>query len=248
MDKFNIDIPDDLEIKNQINLILDKGIGTRESFYSYLKKMYRDIGFTNLFHDKAEIIFIGILLVSLLIYGVFAIKNDYMITKERIYTSIFIASPLYYLMTNIFSFINLKENNTFEIEMVCKYNLYQLSALRMLIFSIISIILSSIFILGLHNKINTFRGMMISLSSIFLFASLLLYSIVKMKSKIVKFIVVGGWLICNGALLKLSANQYFEFLQTIPIVVYVLVIGVSVCFYMKNIRILSNYNRVGAIT
>ena len=132
--------------------------------------------------------------------------------------------------------------------MVCKYNLYQLSALRMLIFSIISIILSSMFILSLHNKINIFRGMMISLSSIFLFASLLLYLIVKMKSKIVKFIVVGGWLICNGALLKLSANQYFEFLQTIPIVVYVLVIGVSVCFYMNNIRILSNYNRVGAIT
>ena len=62
MDKFDIDMPDDLEIKKQVNLILDKGLENKKSFYLYMKEMYKNIGFKNLFHDKAELIFIGVLL------------------------------------------------------------------------------------------------------------------------------------------------------------------------------------------
>lgn len=125
MDKFDIDMPDDLEIQSQISLILDKGLKKEEHFYSYIKNMYKKIGFRNLFHDKAELIFIGVLLLSILLFGILGIKRSSMISKERIYIFIFIISPLYYLITNIFSFMNMKENNTYEIEMVCKYNLYQ---------------------------------------------------------------------------------------------------------------------------
>lgn len=244
MDKFNIDMPDDLEIKNQINLILDKGLEKEEHFYSYIKNMYKQIGFKNLFHDKAELIFIGVLLLSILLLGILGIKRNTMMSKEIIYTFIFIISPLYYLITNIFSFMNMKENNTYEIEMVCKYNLYQVSALRMLVFSVISIFLSVIFILGLYNKIDILRGIMISITSIFLFSSLLLYSMVKLKSKIGRYLVIGFWIIGNLILLRLSFNQYFEFLQTMPMVVYVLVAVTSLFIYMKNIQILSNYKKV----
>lgn len=167
-----------------------------------------------------------------------------MISKERIYIFVFIISPLYYLITNIFSFMNMKENNTYEIEMVCKYNLYQVSALRMLVFSVISIFLSVIFILGLYNKINILRGIMISITSIFLFSSLLLYSMVKLKSEIGRYLIIGFWITGNLTLLRLSANQYFEFLQTMPMVVYVLVAVTSLFIYMKNIQILSNYKKV----
>ena len=244
MDKFDIDMPDDLEIQNQINLILDKGLKKEEHFYSYIKNMYKKIGFRNLFHDKAELIFIGVLLLSILLFGILGIKRSSMISKERIYIFIFIISPLYYLITNIFSFMNMKENNTYEIEMVCKYNLYQVSALRMLVFSVISIFLSVIFILGLYNKIDILRGIMISITSIFLFSSLLLYSMVKLKSEIGRYLVIGFWIIGNLILLRLSFNQYFEFLQTMPMVVYVLVSVTSLFIYMKNIQILSNYKKL----
>lgn len=244
MGKFDIDMPDDLEIKNQINLILDKGLEKEEHFCSYIKNMYKQIGFRNLFHDKAELIFIGVLLLSILLLGILGIKRNSMISKERIYIFVFIISPLYYLITNIFSFMNMKENNTYEIEMVCKYNLYQVSALRMLVFSVISIFLSVIFILGLYNKINILRGIMISITSIFLFSSLLLYSMVKLKSEIGRYLIIGFWITGNLTLLRLSANQYFEFLQTMPMVVYVLVAVTSLFIYMKNIQILSNYKKV----
>lgn len=244
MGKFDIDMPDDLEIKNQISLILDKGLEKEENFYSYIKNMYKKIGFKNLFHDKAELIFIGVLLLSILLLGILGIKRNSMISKEKVYTFIFIISPLYYLITNIFSFMNMKENNTYEIEMVCKYNLYQISALRMLVFSVISIFLSAIFILGLYSKINILRGIMISLTSIFLFSSLLLYSMVKLKSEIGRYLIIGFWIIGNLILLRLSSNQYFEFLQTMPMIVYVFVAVTALLIYMKNIQKLSNYKKV----
>ena len=85
---------------------------------------------------------------------------------------------------------------------------------------------------------------MISITSIFLFSSLLLYSMVKLKSEIGRYLVIGFWIIGNLILLRLSFNQYFEFLQTIPMIVYVLVAITSLFIYMKNIQILSNYKKV----
>ena len=125
MDRFNIDIPNDFEIKNEINFILDSGLENKVSFYSYIKDMYQKIGFKNLFHDVSELVFVGVLVISILAFStILGVRNQF-ITKEKIYTFIFVISPLFYLSTNLFSFINMKENNTYETEMVCKYNLYQ---------------------------------------------------------------------------------------------------------------------------
>lgn len=244
MEKFNIDMPNDLEIKKQVNLILDKGLENKKSFYLYMKEMYKNIGFKNLFHDSSELIFIGVLFISIVVSRIISIRSDYMISKEKIYMLIFIISPLYYLLTNVFSLINVNENNTYDIEMICKYNLYQVAALRMLVFSVISILSSMVFVLGLYNQINLLRGIMISITSIFLFSALFLYSITKIKYYAARYIVIVGWIIGNGALLRLSSNQYFEFLQSLPLVVYALVTIISAFIYFKNIRILSNYEKV----
>lgn len=243
MDKFNIDMPDDFEVKNQINIILDNGLESKQSFYLYIKDMYQKIGFENLFHDLSELVFIGMLFISILGFGIITTKRNQFITIEQIYTFIFVISPLFYLSTNLFSFINMKENNTYETEMICKYNLYQVSALRMLVFSIVSILLNIIFILALYNQINILRGIMISITSIFVFSAGILYSMVKMKSCIARYLVIGGWIIGNGVLIRISENHYLKLLENIPIAVYVIVTVIAVFIYIKNIQILSNYKK-----
>lgn len=55
MGKFDIDMPDDLEIKNQINLILDKGLEKEEHFCSYIKNMYKQIGLEIYFMIKQNL-------------------------------------------------------------------------------------------------------------------------------------------------------------------------------------------------
>lgn len=248
MEKFNIDMPDDFEIKQQISSILDQGLHEKQSFYSYIKNMYCEIGMKNLFHDLSELIFITVLIILVLTYSIISININEMVKIEQIYTFIFMISPLFYLATNLFSFINIKENNTYEMEMVCKYNLYQVSSLRMLAFSVISILLNVVVVISLGNKIDLLRGIMVSISSVFLFSSILLYSIVHTNKLITKCIVIGGWVLVNAILIKLNINQYSMLLQNVPIIIYALVSAIAVYSYISNIKILSKYKTSTLIT
>ncbi|MBO3445581.1 hypothetical protein [Clostridium sp. CCUG 7971] len=249
MDKFKVDMPDEFEIKSQINTILDKGLKKQESFYLYIKNMYKSIGIKNLFHDKSELIFIAIVVISILTYLSMriypeAINLESVNKTEEIYVLIFTVSPLYYLATNIFSFINLKENKTYEVEMVCKYNVYQLASLRMLVFSVIAVIINTIFVSSLYEYIDVLRGIMISITSVFLFSSILLYSLVKIKSKYIRYMVIAGWILVNVLLVSLSLSNYANLLQNIPILVYVAILTLAIYSYIKNIQILSRYKKV----
>lgn len=244
MDKFEIDIPDEFEIKNQINIILDKGIQKQESFYSYIKNMYKSIGVRNLFHDLSEMIFIAVLVISIL--G-FLYVRTYAIDVnkiEEIYAMIFTVSPLYYLVTNLFSFINLKENNTYEVEMVCKYNVFQLASLRMLVFSVISVFINILFVASLYKHIDILRGIMISITSVFLFSSILLYGVVKVKSKYMRYVVIIGWIFANVLFVNIDLNGYTNILKNVPIVIYGLILVISMYSYIKNIQILSRYKKI----
>ncbi|MGL5315182.1 MAG: hypothetical protein ACRC92_18145 [Peptostreptococcaceae bacterium] len=241
MDKFKIEMPSEYEIQQQINLIVDKSIPPKESFYSYISKMYKDIGISNVFHDLSELTYIGVLTIAVLVFSFISLKNNEMIMEDKIYTFIFTISPLFYLATNLFSYINMKENNTYEMEMVCKYNLYQVASLRMLVFSVICILLNTIFIVGLYNKINVLRGIMISTSAVFIFSSLLLFAIVKVKSKLAKYLVISSWVIANGAIMSLSMNEYAKILQNVPIVVYLVVTVIAAYMYLSNIKVLLKY-------
>lgn len=71
-----VNMPTEKEIKSEIDFIVTQGLGKRESFYSYLKSMYKQIGIRYLFRDGLEIAFI-ILLVSSILFSVIKDRNIY---------------------------------------------------------------------------------------------------------------------------------------------------------------------------
>ena len=89
-----IDFPNDDEIKIQISAIISKGLKPKQSFFSYLKNMYKQIGIKNLFHDITEIVFVVLLVLSILVFITisFKTKNIY---SGTIYSFIFIFSPVF---------------------------------------------------------------------------------------------------------------------------------------------------------
>lgn len=243
MDKLYIDMPDDLEIENQINFIVEQGIEEKEGFYNHIKNMYKAIGFNNLFHDKSELTFISVLCMSIVALFIFRTSRDIYLSKESMYAYIFMISPLFYFVTNIFSLINMKENNTYQVEMVCKYNIYQVSSLRMLIFSIICIFINTLIILAVYDRIDFIKGFMISMSSLFLFSTIFLYSILRIKNIITKYIVIVGWIVLNAAMSILDIRVYSNILSSIPTYVYAIVTMGCIYLYFKNIVNLSGYNK-----
>lgn len=244
MNKLNIDMPSDFEIDNQINNIVEQVIKEKESFYSYIKNMYKTIGFKNLFHDISELTFVVILSLSIIILAMKNITRDSFTSSDSIYAFIFIMSPLLYFATNLFSYINMKENNTYQVEMVCKYNIFQISSLRMLAFSTICILVNTILIIVMYNKIIFMKGIMISITSLFLFSTINLYTLINIKNNIMKYVIVIGWVALNCTLYIRDISMYSDIISGIPNYVYLMVSIGSMYIYIKNIKKLSGYEKL----
>lgn len=241
MDKheFYIDFPDEATIQQQIDGIIEKGVKPKKTFYSFLKNMYKQIGIRYLFHDLVEIAFVVLIVIVSLIFIIINSQIQMSIDDGSIYTFIFIVSPILYMAVSLIAFVNTRLNNTYEIEMTCKYNLYQLAAFRMFVFSIISIIINSIS-LGLvtvyHKEINFLQALMLSITSLFLFSTIFLYLIFKIRSSLAKYIMVFVWIFENYEASIYSSEFYNMFLNKIPIFVYLAVVIAFAYAYIGNLK------------
>jgi hypothetical protein len=251
-ERLYIYMPDDAEIQQQINLIVENGLKKEESFFEYLKNMYNQVGTKYLFHDASEILFVISLFLTLLILAIIDKSfwnNEFFKTKE-LYAFIMAISPILYLTVSSISFISSKGSGTYQIEMTCKYNLYQIQTFRMLIFSILTILVNVVFIgvvVSLYEKIDFFRAFMISTSSLFIFSIILLYTIMNLHSKIIKHLVIIGWLALNIALWILNLRFYTKLLIDIPIPLYAIVVAVCMYVYVKKLKELTRFRKVEGV-
>ena len=236
-----IDMPSEREVKAEIDSITEQGLKGKESFYFYLKNMYRQIGIRYLFHDGLEIIFIILLIFSVLFPVVTSSSMYYMENIGGIYACLFMVSPVLYLTMSLLSFINAKQNKTCEIEMTCKYNIYQISAFRMLIFSVICILFNSFFIYIVayaYGKIDFLKAFIISVASLFLFSTVFLFTINRIKNRYVKYFIILGWIVFNLILYIFKVDFYIKFLNGISLYTWIMVTLGSVFVYIKNLKAL----------
>src|SRR5699024_8156327 len=68
-----IEMPDESEVKAEIDAILAKGLQPKESFYARLKNIYKEVGLRHLFHDAVELMFIILIVLSILIFSVMSV-------------------------------------------------------------------------------------------------------------------------------------------------------------------------------
>lgn len=235
-EKFCIDMPDDITIAREIDYIVEEGIKSKKSFYMYMKEMYNQLGFRYIFKDITEIIFIiflALISCSYIIFNFNIEENDYYC---KIYLLIVIASPILYLIISLWSFISSKERKTYELEMSCKYNLYQVSVFRMLVFSIISILFNVIFIYliaRINSNIDFLRGVMIGITSLFIFAVISLYMLFAIRSRYISILL---WLSVNIIPSLIKPNIYTSILTTTPIYVYFVVTSICIYFYINKLK------------
>lgn len=239
-----IDMPDEKAIAKEIDIIISKGLEPKVSFYSYLKNMYKQIGIRYLFRDGLEIIFAILLVFSIFSFVITEGKIYDVQNVEGIYAYLFIVSPILYLIMSVLHFIDVKQNKTYEIEMTCKYNIYQISAFRMLSFSIICILFNFIFVYMIAYKytgINLLKAFIISIASLFIFSVIFLFAMMKLKSKFTKYFMVMGWIVVNLALCIFSVNFYTKLLNNISIYTWCAVTIVSIFIYILNLKKLISF-------
>lgn len=246
---FRIEFPDEQEMKKEVHKIVEIGLKRKVTFSMYLKKMYQQIGLRYLFRDMTEIIFVLVLFLSVVAF--FLVNASYHLSREpeKLYSYLFIVSPmLYFLISSIF-FVNGKKRATFAVEMTCKYNVYQLAAFRMLIFSVFSMIVNAlcIGILALLHEVDIIFALMISASSLFLFSALFLYVLLKVRTKTTLYTVTSAWVAGNVILIIYSSELYHYLLSHIPIYLYFFLVAGFFYIYINNLKKLITYKNTEGV-
>lgn len=245
-DQVDIEYPDGEMIEKEIETIVMAGMRPKESFYSQLKKMYKQLGIKYLFRDMTEVVFAVLITMSILTLIGFTAEGYFSVNNGNVYTFIFISSPILYLVICLFSYLKLQQNHTYELEMTFKYNVYQLAAFRMLVFSIICLGLNAGFIFVLtasYPELNFLLAFMISATSLFLFSTVSLFLMMRIRSNLTKYFFTTGWVLVNLLLLAYSKEVYQLWIKHIPIYVYIVLTVACIAVYLKNLKKLTTFTR-----
>jgi hypothetical protein len=238
-EKFTVDFPEDAEIQEHVRKIVSAGLPKKVSFVAHLIKMYKEIGLRFLFRDLTELVYILVIATSILLYLTLAAERFFMAGNENIITFIFISSPVLFLISCAVSFAKQKQANTYEIEMTCKYNVFQLAAFRMLVFSVFSLVLNALFIgafVHFYQQIDFILAFMTSASSLLLYSVLYLASLLKIRTNTGRYGFIAVWIIFNLLMLQFSKEVYQMLLSKIPLSMYVVLIIIGVIIYVKSLK------------
>ncbi|MBE1554988.1 hypothetical protein [Sporosarcina limicola] len=242
-EKLYIPMPNEQMIHAQIEQIVASGMKQKQSFPSYLKSMVQQVGMRHLFSDRMELSFILITAIALL-SGLLLMPEQ--IQTDKVYAFVFLVSPLLFLVFSIYSFANKTRNDTFEVEMACKYNVYQITAFRMLVFSVVSVVVNTLaiaLIVMVSEDILFIRAFMISNTALFIFSILFLYALMKRRSTVIVAATIVGWTFGN-LLLRFADNRlYSDILVDMPLVVYAVVLIGSLYLYMNYVKKLIHFKQ-----
>ncbi|MCG7344601.1 hypothetical protein MHZ92_10670 [Sporosarcina sp. ACRSL] len=235
-DQFKIPMPDESTIEAQISQIVSRGLVKRESFSSYLRSMVQQVGWRHLFSDRLELSFI--LSIAIGLYSLFLIVPNHAEIQD-LYTYIFLFSPILFLALSIYTYVNKTQNATYDVEMACKYNVYQVIAFRMLAFSISTMFLNTLGIAFLAMKyegIHFIRAFMLSSTSLLLFSIILLFALMNRRTKGIVMITIAVWVMGNTFLKSVNNELYNDMLLHMPVIVYAVVLLGCLIIFMNYLK------------
>lgn len=246
---FYVEFPDEDTIHTEVEHIIARGLMPKPSLSRSLMDMARQLGLRVLFKDRAEIALITIVgLLIMVLFGYAAGEQVNSASPWSMSVLIFTTSPVLYFTIAVMFFVQLRTKSTYETEMACKYNVHQLAAFRMLIFSLLSLAANMISIMVLAVQIEGFevaRSILMSASSLFIFSALFMYFQLHVKSGWSWLIAGMSW-ISVSVLLTLGLGPVFEqVLNQVPLLVYGFIAIAGFMLYARHLKQMFQLQQAG---
>lgn len=236
-EKWSIPYPSDEEINKHVALIVKQGLPKKQNFLVSIVEMKRQIGWQYIFINRGEALFSGCLMLIVLVYA-FLVSNESAVQVSGFYGMLFILSPLAFLSLMAYGYYQKKLSHTFELEMTMKYTVFQLLAIRMLVFSSIAIFINMTFVLIVSLKVDfdVLHGILLSMTGLFVFSAGLL--LVLRSGNFIKQSVffIAAWVLVNVSLFILLGNQYGAILNGLPSIAYGIILMISFWVYMISLK------------
>ena len=210
--------------ERSIKTIVRKGMGRRPGLIWTLVAMVRSLGLRNLLFGLWDCVFIGLILtvaVWATVFGSF-MKTAWPSRVDRIFglvVPIFVCSPALFLVVHLLVVLKERNLNTLNLIRTCRWSFRQIAAVRMLLFGMVSMMISSLATVLLARTTNpglsTMTLLGISFSSLFLFSLAQIWVEEHMHGELSICLVLGLWIVL-GMMLYLTRFATAPILVSIP--------------------------------
>ncbi|WP_079478720.1 hypothetical protein [Halobacillus salinus] len=237
MERDRIPYPNQKEMKYQIDRIIEEGLPSKKSSFSSFFTIIKEVGWKHVFRDSAEILF-TLITAIMIILGSLTLTSSWIPWNEwNIYAVSFTLSPVSYGVLVYFFFIQKQNHPTFEVEMVCKYDVTTLAALRMFVFSLLAMIMDGfvLILLSLQSDFNVLFALLLCFTSLFICSATFLSIYHLSRQSFQPITVIVGWVVLNVVLYSLAGETYGTLIQTIPYSIYLLITIISAYLYVKQL-------------
>ena len=135
----NIEYPTMEEMNQSIQTIITRAYPKRENVFLYMYRLYRQIGLEVLMHG-VKCLFVAMIAL----YAVLIVVQQGMEKHGQIdsYMQMAMLSPLIFQLVLGLAVVNEREQNTYEVQQTCKYTIYHIQALRMVLTGVFSLIMN----------------------------------------------------------------------------------------------------------
>ncbi len=232
-----VEYPSETEIKRSIEYICDCCVGKKKNIFSLIKDMTESLSVKNVLYGVGDVIIIGLVLSDSMYYALYLYLRNMPNSEEKVYLLTFITAPISFLILFLLSFIKEKKSNVFVVKMTCKYTVYHLLVYRMILFSLLSVLLNTLYIVLVCYEfdIQIITLLSISLSELFIYSSLLVMLLLKFSA--VKSIVTltVPWCVFGFVLYRYQSSYLIDILNSVPVLVWLVIICSCIIVYLNKL-------------
>lgn len=230
-----IEYPTNEQIEKSVGIICNEGIRKKDTLFSFLKNMTLNLGIKNIFYGVYDVMVIS-LVITCAVYSAFLFSiNNLPRWEEKIYLFSFTFAPFMFALMFFLNFAKEKSSDTFIIKMTCKYSFLYLLAYRMFVFSILSAVANSLYILVLFSdfKISFVTVISLSLSALFVYSLLLIAVLIKFSNIKPVIILSVLWVAADLLLYVYSKDFLMRILKSVPLFVWMIIVAGAAILYFK---------------
>jgi hypothetical protein len=213
-----------------IEYILTQGLVCPQTTPARILEMFRTMGFRYIFWDTGySLFFTAITLAAALVLFV-AVPNDYR------YSAAVTVAPLLFLLITVFVETSERACVLYELTQTCRYTIRQITALRVLCYSIAGAVFTAIIaVINARDVYEFFSIFTLCLSALFVCAALSLAVIRFMRNNWLCAAFSAVWIFVNIAL-SFSFNKRWEtFLSGVPIAISAIIAIIGAALFVYQI-------------
>ncbi|WP_422659810.1 hypothetical protein ACK8P5_04615 [Paenibacillus sp. EC2-1] len=228
----NIIKPSPYEKNRSIEDVLSKGLSKPKSLWTYIYELYCALGLRYIFWDSGPAILITFA-VTLIWIKMFPLP------EQHPYAALFALAPVFFLAAVSITEINERVRGLYAIKMTYKYTIQQITAFRVLCFSLLGAVFCTLISLYFSRSpvdYSLLKALSVSFCTLFLCAALTLVTLRLFNRVWIYGATALLWLGLGFVLGNVFGQVWDQFLARIPVAVILLITIIVFAFFLVEIK------------